>query len=1115
MNGLWNPLEDSSISSEDDDGVGMIVTREGQVYSITNDDVLMSSDIGSDDEQEMRSILFTNANGDEEPIEEEEEGEEAEVQQQQNEEEEVESIPPTSDNDAVGTTPSFKLVGMTMQVKNPKYIGAEASYEALQNRLREVRNSQEVVLGIRRSLYLLENPALLFEFRNNAAVYEARNILRVASESGNIIDIPPAMRDEMNREYNEFCLQVEREAAFPKLVQELTIQILATRMGMTIDEVAVEASLRGLSREVVIREALPDDNSGEYDNTVLRVKEYFDYVDTVLFAEASEFDYSQFPLTIEILEAIFYRYVTNAYTTYIKIHYEDRYPGVYNVEVQERDNVEYYEKQITSAPVSQMLVWLAKWQSTLPEQQARFDDAIEHVRKSIYTLVTGGSDPDRTPTYDAINRGELLPSVSEFCTKLNETRLQLAQIQAALSGDAPNEMLRNISRWNALSREEAIRRELSAQVIMGSVAARLIGFNANGIYYDFEVQRKNVLYALETIEPYIDVPLVEEREIGDPRGVAFTIRVEGTNDAGKRDILRGLYTYEWYFDDGRNGPSLIRDKIVAQPAITSDTLQVVENGGNYYEGIPSGTYYVRVTRLQPGDGASGSISMRSQVASLIVYARCLRDGVPYQIGPGIPRTFGECSWKTYPVSSQQAKFRQQVAFRNVLTAFNLHSGTDNGFDYIPIYDDVITDENGYVIVDDDSLLNLYAKGDNFIKTIYFSFLGLLRRLNESLLAGALADVYTETVSNAILEVLLRRNARYPILAALSFAISRPSRSEIAAIEQAILVVRAEAQANATADPESAFYNEFLIIAQANEEAATNAYDDIVSSWSASSLNIGNVDVRTLAVANEKITNAGTLDSVPAFPVIMALTQSPQLALLRRLLSQSDTRFLRDLEARLEGLSITTASQANVTGNDPLAKKRVNDIYARASALELAIHLDDRELFTDTIGLRRFLRRIHASQKRVRESAIGNDGARNRAPSFPSDIRKAASDNITQCTSADWSGYHSQTTLQPLPYQVLFDYDEGVGASQARIQRGSKRLFTHYDFDGLHERIQKLVASYNAATSGGSPALRLKSMIERLVVVYNVLSQFAPKLYSANAPYLSATEIEKHALAISV
>lgn len=104
---------------------------------------------------------------------------------------------------------------------------------------------------------------------------------------------------------------------------------------------------------------------------------------------------------------------------------------------------------------------------------------------------------------------------------------------------------------------------------------------------------------------------------------------------------------------------------------------------------------------------------------------------------------------------------------------------------------------------------------------------------------------------------------------------------------------------------------------------------------------------------------------------------------------------------------------------------------------------------------------------------------------------------------DWRGIHSASDDQPTPYDIQFAQPAAAAdkASTIRVVRGSERLFSGYDYNSIHRRIQQLVYEHNVAPNAESGA-----RIERLALYFNVLTQFAPKL--ATGGIVTVDDIEE-------
>jgi len=96
--------------------------------------------------------------------------------------------------------------------------------------------------------------------------------------------------------------------------------------------------------------------------------------------------------------------------------------------------------------------------------------------------------------------------------------------------------------------------------------------------------------------------------------------------------------------------------------------------------------------------------------------------------------------------------------------------------------------------------------------------------------------------------------------------------------------------------------------------------------------------------------------------------------------------------------------------------------------------------------------------------------------------------VSPLREADWRGMHSATDDQPDVYATSVRADGTLA-----LARGSERLYTGFDFPGLHAMIEAAATAHNVATPDDRPPLAAR--VARLVLYFNVLAQCAPILSS--------------------
>lgn len=96
--------------------------------------------------------------------------------------------------------------------------------------------------------------------------------------------------------------------------------------------------------------------------------------------------------------------------------------------------------------------------------------------------------------------------------------------------------------------------------------------------------------------------------------------------------------------------------------------------------------------------------------------------------------------------------------------------------------------------------------------------------------------------------------------------------------------------------------------------------------------------------------------------------------------------------------------------------------------------------------------------------------------------------VSPLREADWRGMHSATNDQPDVYAASVRADGTLA-----LARGSERLYTGFDFAGLHALIEAAATAHATATPAARPPLAAR--VDRLILYFNVLAQCAPILHS--------------------
>lgn len=945
----------------------------------------------------------------------------------------------------------FRVVGLTMNVLNPSYEANADERNRLTDHLLNYTAQRNMMRNETRTLLMTLQPWKVQAYKNLDKAFEYRFDMREAAAYGLIPDKPFEVEQNLKATYLSALENARDEER----------DVLIARYILVLEQVNLQ---------------IPDFADSPADNAR-------EIVDRILgeFASYDQFEeYQDLPLTKESLKDFFDAWIE---TEFLELAGGNVLGG---------DVHDFYEEVIETAPVADMLDWLAAF---IAKKEANFPDmdgarvALQQIEQRIRTIVTGTAN-GREPTLDALDRNRLLPTVDQYVRKYKQALEMVIDLEFALHGIPVSPEYQSIDPAQAVTAQEAIMRRISGDRIAKTVRLARLGFTAETITQEISIRIRNLEARLKKLDACIQVPLAVERHTSERAPEILRAALEGQTDEARAALTDVPHTFRWY----HNG-ELIRVRQIEAGRVPQDELSI-----SVFSRVTAGNYHCTVER-------AGTV-FTSDRALLRVLATCARDGATFDVLA--TRDFTECAWRTHPINDSMAAYRRSQVLTSLAQGLALRLGPDSGLDYQPIYDDSLLDASGAVILSDTGLLALTNESEGALRG-RLSFVGALQRLDAGLRYG-IGMRYSDQVATIILEDLADEHP-VPILAFLRIASRMTPLDSETAVQN--IVQRAG----------PALQQQLDTVGNALQDWAEQAALPQVEPLSPD------------AVA--ALARAQTVYDVPVLASARLILDAGLLAPVRSVLGQADARLLREIVARVEtelqehAHSKTFVDQIRygpATGSSvsELLSEREAELrhrYETASEGQLVSLSHNPNITLDTRAIERAQDRIkraaeraahvtyvrgqyhYLDQRECRDAQLNlyeNAGAPLGVPLRLWLNGQASSREVSGVSDADWQGVHNEASDQPTVYQVTYGAD-----GQASIIRGSERLSTGYDFRGLHRRIVELVELHNKLPAGAQQAARQK--IDMLVLVYNAIAQFAPKL--EGGVLVEAREIEQRVRAL--
>ncbi len=1014
----------------------------------------------------------------------------------------------------------FTLSGMTMRADNPRF--ADLEHERMRL-LGELETRERERQFVERHLYALSSH---FERTSpepagrESFVANVEQKLRAAYANGSFVRKPPRILAESRTEMLTLLNKV-REDNYLDLVDELIVAEYRNRLQQNpaLPREQVEALLpapndddvqRARKRVDLAQIFAPTEEGSVHDRAerlVGRVLKQFEL-------EADAQDFSELPPTVTQMREYYWRLLDNYV---LKAGQAEQGLLPFRADAEEDDEVDYYRDVVRTLPLPEMAVnWLNIWkEKRFPDQQYTSEQltALDNTVSVVNELVTGNALTSTPALKSVLARRVSANTVAKVTRAYRQAIHNVVRLQAALEQFALDPRYDVSDEVQARSAQERALRSVDPSEAALQTRQVRAAYSLQAVRAEIQARIAEITNELAATEPKIDVPLEVERNEHDTKPIVLAIVIEPASEV---QYLSGQFTVRWYHKVAHERTELLSEHVLPRGVLgDSYTLNPHSQQTAFVGGFAAGQYRAVVEWRKTDDPEQFAL-VSSTEAAVRIFGRCLRDGVRFLVGPGIPKKFGECTWQAAPINRKRALYRQQEQFEQLNTVFRMDLAGGNGFSFVAALDDGVRTDNDAIVISDAELLALAAHGTNTNAQL-FHYTGIIARVASRLEQDHI-DSYGEQTALALLKLYRQRHGRNDaFLGALLYALEPPDAKTLAGLPL---------------DSAAALLDQWKYTTKRLQQSA----------WTP----------QTLFVTLQQMKISARAQVAPVLGTLYALLHSPASASLKRLTSQSDVRFLEQMLQRVEQFIYMYEEVTEPAPTHAKAVERVAVLNAaqfvssttwkhgRRRNSSLAAHSNQSEFLVDKEGRERFYERVKAANARsqsqdmtVRQNSFEPNAAGAQLDTAyslgaPMGISSQTWTELAEQSSkrglangartlratqgvpldeTNWTGVHNSADSQPTPYNVEFIDGDRV----AVVERGSERMYIGYDFRSLHYRIVSLVAAYNQNTQSGVQRPRQKAYIQRLVLVFNALAQFAPKLRTPGI--VSAADIERRALTL--
>jgi len=388
-------------------------------------------------------------------------------------------------------------------------------------------------------------------------------------------------------------------------------------------------------------------------------------------------DFSEMPLLVSELHALYNEYANErarAIDSGNVLPFESAGVDEYDADFVEQTIVAYAIQPYVSE-------WFDQWKDVYVGAQQQQNNARERVAERLHLelgrFVSGTSnDADSwIPSEAAIVRERALLTWNHIAEQFQRVVFARFELFFGRNADAPGDLVvaSRIFNPDLIARSvRYVRAQLQSAWVADTAALQMRAIDAQ----------------LVRLERTIEVPLEDERSVGSREGFVLNIEVlrrrlftaeqqpinddddeedaqlarnTGVEEGKEEEMQKNVY-YEfwWHFRPGGiadaervlaiHRSTILEAANVQHGERASDTLVVARGGINagtsaYSEGAEAGEYVVIVKRFDANTKLELA-AVRSYVAILRVFDRCIRDGGRFEVGAGVARVFGECQWVT-------------------------------------------------------------------------------------------------------------------------------------------------------------------------------------------------------------------------------------------------------------------------------------------------------------------------------------------------------------------------------------------------------------------------------------------------------------------------------------
>jgi len=1055
----------------------------------------------------------------------------------------------------------YRIAGMTGEQVNP-------IYESVRDRRNQLEERRRVRLSDRRSLAVLVSP--FDDWRQSPLTAMAR----IANERGDYerirnrtidlaVELPPhivnnrtlAFRhvfieviNRIRQRATDYVVKTRSEAEANALRQDVGRYL--NRVGVErgdneneVTEAEIDAEIRRRTLDRNVRDSVPAAAAGS-DNDAA-VKRYYEPILQAFTETINRESFDRLPFIGEEIHEYFDKYVERQF---------ERARAQNDDDDDETPTDEFYRMIVEMYTLPAMAGdWFSDWIQrrglARPIGNERVDsvdrEALLSVRRKLNELVTGTPSDEN---FD-VTRGRQRPSVATNARAL----LTIGGVQDRFERAVYAQLARaNNTTVDAIVRSLAyVKEDLTASsarfTSLEDAQAATRVFRAAHEYeslkttLDRDIARINE--QLDAIPSTVEAPLVIERHVrGDMRPVVFTatlVPTDATADANTSQL-----TFNWYKrDDHRSEERLVR---TSTPSGLTDILTLSQANVNNlpiaYSAAAGGYVRVEVTMTprseDDADNSAETTKIVSPVATVRILDVCVRDNVEFEVAPSSYRQFGECRWRSHPVTEQR---QRELALRASRLPPSLSILKPN-------------QTTTSVPVESDADLLRAAIGDrDTLRRERFTFEALIRRLGVRIVA-AYTDRYGSAIVDELLDVFTgvepgvgNTGVRLLIGSALSQDMvlnSTVIARMVSTYERIFGALFASINRLRNANNNGQFNGRLVANALVDDDPDTIAtafdvlrqppqptsIDTFATAIAQRQLRINADIIEPLQERSRQrlaLSVGGHLKRPEDIPFGLTVAGLYQVALpaLRYVLQQVDRRAVFSYIARLDTFVDVYADTSNahrtnraylletIGRGDPrrvdaeIAQRRAaarahvysmtksaltgaNGIWSSDQMRESA--LERQSFFVDIDGERVFWSAVQRANERAHTRAYLNAVTEREPILGPIRASLLHADVVDPlCTEADWEGVHSSTDDQPTLYAAVFDVESGAVSTI----RGSQRVRSGYNFDDLHAYIERAIVDFQKILSSEPGAIGARMIAQRraarAIFVFNTLALFAP------------------------